>query len=216
AAARAGVPGKLRLTLREGTLAAANTGAPLDAVGVESLSTLRASAKRTEDDTNGAVGRFGVGFAAVLAVSDEPAVVGRHGGAEDLATRLLDGIDDALLLTLPGLGEIVVDTVEGVRTLTRSAEGPYIDITDSANGTTDTTRWRISAAHGALDPKLLEGRPVEERLRPHWAVTWAVPVDAEGAPVRPRTAPVVHAPTPTDEPLGVPALLIASLPLDPT
>ena len=29
---------------------------------------------------DGAVGRFGVGFAAVLAVTDEPAVVGRHGG----------------------------------------------------------------------------------------------------------------------------------------
>ncbi|MEV0092444.1 molecular chaperone Hsp90 [Streptomyces sp. NPDC050738] len=278
AAARAGVDGRLRLTLREGTLAAANTGAPLDATGVESLSTLRASAKRTDDDTQdtqGAVGRFGVGFAAVLAVSDEPAVVGRHGavrwslaeardlaaaaardvpgladelrrrdghvpllrlplpaegtapdgydtvvlmplrdgGAEDLAGRLLAGIDDALLLTLPGLREIVVETAEGVRTLTRSAEGPYIHITDSASG---TTRWRTAAAHGALEPKLLEGRPVEERLRPHWAVTWAVPVDGEGAPVRPRTAPVVHAPTPTDEPLGVPALLIASLPLDPS
>ncbi|MBW5253438.1 molecular chaperone Hsp90, partial [Streptomyces sp. P01-B04] len=34
--------------------------------------------------------------------------------------------------------------------------------------------------------------------------------------VHPRTAPVVHAPTPTDEPLGFPALLIASLPLDTT
>jgi hypothetical protein len=47
-------------------------------------------------------------------------------------------------------------------------------------------------------------------------VTWAVPVDADGTPARPRTSPVVHAPTPSDEPLGVPALLIASLPLDTT
>ncbi|MER6924842.1 molecular chaperone Hsp90, partial [Streptomyces spiralis] len=46
AAARAGVPGRLRLTLRDGVLLAANTGAPLDATGVESLSTLRATAKR--------------------------------------------------------------------------------------------------------------------------------------------------------------------------
>ena len=46
AAARAGVPGRLRLTLRDGTLAAANTGAPLDAAGVAALSTLRASSKR--------------------------------------------------------------------------------------------------------------------------------------------------------------------------
>ncbi|GFM98620.1 hypothetical protein Sfulv_34310 [Streptomyces fulvorobeus] len=110
AAARAGVPGRLRLTLRPATpgvqdtpavLAAANTGAPLDATGVESLSTLRASAKR--DGHESAVGRFGVGFAAVLAVSDEPAVIGRHGGvrwslpeARDLARQAAVGS--------PGLG----------------------------------------------------------------------------------------------------------------
>src|ERR1700741_455322 len=43
AASRAGVPGRLRLTLSDGMLTAANTGAPLDANGVEALSTLRAS-----------------------------------------------------------------------------------------------------------------------------------------------------------------------------
>ncbi|WP_189834887.1 sacsin N-terminal ATP-binding-like domain-containing protein [Streptomyces zaomyceticus] len=278
AAHRAGVTGRLRLTLHpadhEGPalLAAANTGAPLDATGVESLSTLRASAKR-EQQAHGAVGRFGVGFAAVLAVTDEPAVLGRHGGvrwslaearelaaesaqyspglgdelrrrdghvpllrlplpaegtapdgydtvvvlplrdtaARDLAERLLDSVDDALLLTLPGLAEIVVETSEGVRTLRCSEDDGYVRIVDSATG---THRWRTVSHGGPLDAELLKDRPVEERLRPHWSVTWAVPVDAEGAPRRPRTTPVVHAPTPTDEPLGIPALLIASLPLD--
>ncbi|MEU9604942.1 molecular chaperone Hsp90 [Streptomyces sp. NPDC048057] len=276
AAARAGSPGRLRLTLRENTLAVANTGAPLDATGVESLSTLRASAKR---DDHG-VGRFGVGFAAVLAVSDEPAVVGRHGAvrwslaearalaqevarpgdgtglaeelrrrdghvptlrlplpaegtapdgydtvvvlplrdgaAVDLVEHLLRSIDDALLLTLPGLAEVVVDTPDGVRTLRRETDGPYVRVLDSAHG---TRRWRTVSDGGALDAALLKDRPIEERLRPYWSVTWAVPVgsgDGEGAPERPATAPVVHAPTPTDEPLGVPALLIASLPLDTT
>ncbi|MFD3652412.1 sacsin N-terminal ATP-binding-like domain-containing protein [Streptomyces sp. NPDC058620] len=282
AAARAGVPGRLRLTLHPaatGTgaqetpavLAAANTGAPLDATGVESLSTLRASAKREGHES--AVGRFGVGFAAVLAVSDEPAVIGRHGGvrwslpearelarqaavgspglgdelrrrdghvpllrlplpaegtapdgydtvvvlplrdggAEYLVDRLLAAVDDALLLTLPGLEEIVIETPEGVRTLRRSRHGAYTHIDDSERG---LNRWRTVSAHGRVEPGLLADRPVEERLRPHWSVTWAVPVDAEGAPQAPRTAAVVHAPTPTDEPLGVPALLIASLPLD--
>ncbi len=282
AAARAGVPGRLRLTLRPATdgepavLAVANTGAPLDAAGVESLSTLRASAKRDEPES--AVGRFGVGFAAVLAVSDEPAVVGRTGGvrwslaeareltqraaavgggpglaeelrrrdghvpllrlplpaegsapegydtvvvlplrdgaAWDVAERLLAGIDDALLLTLPGLAEVVVETVEGTRTLRRRQDGPYTVVEDS--GARGTTRWRTESVGGRLDPELLADRPVEERLRPVWSVTWAVPVDAEGAPTRPTTAPVVHAPTPTDEPLGMPALLIASFPLEPT
>ncbi|MEU3364866.1 MULTISPECIES: sacsin N-terminal ATP-binding-like domain-containing protein [Streptomyces] len=274
AAARAGVPGRLRLTLRDGVLVAANTGAPLDAAGVESLSTLRASAKRDTPDR--AVGRFGVGFAAVLAVTDEPAVVGRHGGvrwslaeardlardtaghspglgdeirrrdghvpllrlpfpaegtapdpydtavilplrdtaAADLAERLLHAVDDALLLALPGLEEVVVETGDDApRTLSRSAEGDLTVVTDSRDG---VTRWRTAAAHGALTPDLLADRPVEERLRPHWSVTWAVPVGPDGAPARPRTAPVVHAPTPSDEPLGVPALLIASLPLDST
>ncbi|WP_309060448.1 sacsin N-terminal ATP-binding-like domain-containing protein [Streptomyces sp.] len=274
AAARAGVPGRLRLTLRDGVLVAANTGAPLDAAGVESLSTLRASAKR--DTADRAVGRFGVGFAAVLAVTDEPAVVGRHGGvrwslaearelagdtarhspglgdeirrrdghvpllrlpfaaegtapdpydtavilplrdaaAADLAERLLNAVDDALLLALPGLTEVVVEIGgEGPRTLTRRTDGPFTVVDDSGNG---ITHWRTAAVHGPLTPDLLADRPVEERLRPHWSVTWAVPVDPDGTPARPRTSPVLHAPTPSDEPLGVPALLIASFPLDST
>ncbi|MER7839339.1 molecular chaperone Hsp90 [Streptomyces sp. NPDC096040] len=273
AAARAGVPGRFRLTLRDGVLFAANTGAPLDAAGVESLSTLRASAKREE--TESAVGRFGVGFAAVLAVTDEPAVVGRHGGvrwslaearelaeetaghssglgdeirrrdghvpllrlpfaaegtapdpydtvvilplrdtaATDLAERLLAAVDDALLLALPGLEEVVIESGDTVRTLRRGTDGALTVVDDSQEG---TTRWRTVSAHGSLTPELLADRPVEERLRPHWSLTWAVPTDGAGAPDRPRTAAVLHAPTPSDEPLGVPALLIASFPLDTT
>ncbi|GGU88705.1 hypothetical protein GCM10010260_23070 [Streptomyces filipinensis] len=276
AAARARTPGRLRLTLRDGVLVAANSGAPLDAAGVESLSTLRASAKRDAEVTQGAVGRFGVGFAAVLAVTDEPALVGRHGGvrwslaearelaagtarhspglgdevrrrdghvpllrlpfaaegtapepydtavilplrdaaAGDLAERLLNAVDDALLLALPGLEEVVVEIGdEAPRVLRRRTEGAVTVVEDSREG---TTRWRTASAHGPLTPDLLADRPVEERLRPHWSVTWAVPEDDQGRPVRPRTTAVLHAPTPSDEPLGVPALLIASFPLDTT
>ncbi|MFG3095503.1 sacsin N-terminal ATP-binding-like domain-containing protein [Streptomyces sp. NPDC048202] len=276
AAARANTPGRLRLTLRDGVLIAANTGAPLDATGVESLSTLRASAKRERHDGHVTVGRFGVGFAAVLAVTDEPALVGRHGGvrwslaearelaadtarhspglgdevrrrdghvpllrlpfaaegtapdpydtavilplrdaaAASLAERLLDAVDDSLLLALPGLEEVVVE-VDGrePRTLRRRTEDAVTVVDDSRDG---TTRWRTVTSHGPLDPGLLADRPVEERLRPHWSVTWAVPEDGEGRPVRPRTAPVLHAPTPSDEPVGFPGVLIASFPLDTT
>ncbi len=285
AAARAGADGRLRLVLADGTLTAANTGQPLDAAGVESLSTLRASAKRDGAD-EGAVGRFGVGFSAVLAVSDEPAVVTRAAAAPDaaegvrwslaeareltrqaaaaepglaaeldrreghvpllrlplpapydasvvpagydtavllplrdeaaesLARRLLAAVDDALLLALPGLAEVVIETGDGpVRTLTRHQEGPYVRIEDSAAG---ATRWRLAGDSGLAGPELLADRPVEERARPGWTVTWAVPVDAEGAPRKPRTAACLHAPTPTDEPLGFPALLLASFPLEPT
>ena len=78
AAARAGVPRRVRFSFRDGTLVVANTGTPLSAEGVESLATLRASAKR--DDAESAVGRFGVGFSAVLAVTDEPVILSRSGG----------------------------------------------------------------------------------------------------------------------------------------
>ncbi|OKI00130.1 molecular chaperone Hsp90 [Streptomyces sp. CB02056] len=278
AAVRAGHgPGRLRLTLADGVLAAANTGAPLDAAAVESLSTLRASSKRGEAP---AVGRFGVGFAAVLAVTDEPAVLGAGGGvrwslgearslagaqpelaeelrrrdghvpllrlpfaaegtapegydtvvvlplrdaaAEDLTRRLLAGIDDALLLTLPGLHEVVVETPDGVRTLTRDAAETRPDgvtevtVTDDADGRPRRTVWQTAGASGTLAAELLADRPTEERARPYWTVTWAVPVGEDGAPQRPRIASVLHAPTPSDEPVGLPALLIASYPLDST
>ncbi|HXT46559.1 MAG TPA: hypothetical protein VN748_21010 [Pseudonocardiaceae bacterium] len=78
AAQRAGVPGYLRVSVKDGELRAANTGAPLDAAGVAALAALRASAKRSGDS----VGRFGVGFAAVLAVTDAPRVISRSGGVQ--------------------------------------------------------------------------------------------------------------------------------------
>ncbi len=77
AARAAGVPGRMRVELVDGELRVANTGAPLDAAGVAALASLRASAKRDSPDS---VGRFGVGFAAVLALSDAPRVVSTSGG----------------------------------------------------------------------------------------------------------------------------------------
>ncbi|MGH3946836.1 MAG: sacsin N-terminal ATP-binding-like domain-containing protein, partial [Pseudonocardiaceae bacterium] len=83
AAQRMGEPGYLRVTIGEGELRAANTGAPLDSAGVVALAALRASAKRE----GSSVGRFGVGFAAVLGVTDEPRVVSRSGGVVFSAQR---------------------------------------------------------------------------------------------------------------------------------
>ncbi len=91
AATRAGRPGRLAFRLADGTLVAANAGSPLDADGVSALSTLRASAKRE----SGSVGRFGVGFAAVLAVCEEPKVLSTGGGVQFSAERtreLVQGI----------------------------------------------------------------------------------------------------------------------------
>ena len=192
AAARAGVPGRLKLTLRDGTLTAANTGAPLDAAGVEALSTLRASSKRAGPAGGETVGRFGVGFAAVVAVSDCPRIrsssgpvcwsrertrelvaaipalsgelaarsghvpvlrlpfadtgdedaAGRPGdavpgegfvtavelplrdaGAVGLVSRLLEQAGAALLLALPALAEVIIETGGKTRVLTAVPPG---------------------------------------------------------------------------------------------
>ncbi|GAA0929681.1 hypothetical protein GCM10009554_12230 [Kribbella koreensis] len=255
AAARAGVPGRVQFSLSAGTLVVSNTGTPLSAEGVESLATLRASAKR--DDSDSAVGRFGVGFSAVLAVTDEPVILSRTGGvrfsraytaaavaatgepglatevrrrdgqvpvlrlpfeaegeppagydtavilplrdeaAIELVRRLLGEADDALLLALPGLERIELDIEGSVRVLT-DAE----------------SRWHVQRASGVLGDedreRLLADRPTEERSRPYWSVLWALPREAAELPG------VVHAPTPTDEALSLPALLLATFPLDPS
>lgn len=250
AATRAGVRGRLLLRLDENALVVSNTGAPLDAAGVESLSTLRASAKRGLPAAEATVGRFGVGFAAVLAVTDEPSIASATGAvrwsstearlavdgvptlrdeldqrtghvpvlrlpmvsegtpdpgfdttirlplrdviARETVRQLLSDVDDALLLSLPALEEIVVE-----------ADGARRVVSDAA-------RWHVVRRTGPLEPRLLIDRPTEERAVRSWSVAWARPL--AGQPV-PGT---VHAPTATDEPLELPALLIASFPLDPS
>ncbi|MGW6200071.1 sacsin N-terminal ATP-binding-like domain-containing protein [Kribbella sp. NPDC055110] len=329
AATRAGTPGRVLYEFRENTLVVANTGAPLDAEGVESLATLRASAKResprdlpppdapssdggtstggdggpgggdgaadggADGGAGGAlgggmgssVGRFGVGFSAVLAVTDEPVVLSRTGGvrfskadtaaaiadlgkasldtelrrrdgqvpvlrlpfategeppagydtavilplrdeaAADLVRRLLAEADDALLLALPGLERIEIETDDTHRILENAAD-----------------RWHIHRAAGTFTTTerehLLADRPTEERTRPTWSVVWALPrtqpaqsptdlpsPTAPALPPTPATLPsapppalpgVIHAPTPTDEPFSLPALLLATFPLDST
>lgn len=266
AATVARVPGHLRLALDGDVLRAANVGAPLDADGVQGLATLRASAKQDSDS----VGRYGVGFAAVLAVSDEPSVVSRTGGvrfsaadtraavadigalaaevarrsgasrgsvpvlrlpfpadntagapppgfdtevrlplragAESLVRTLLDGIRADVLLGLPGLARLDVDG----RVLRRSEDGPDVLLHDDNR----TQRWRVSTASGELPPELLAHRPIEEQERPQWTVSWAVPVE-DGLPQPLTGRQVLHAPTPSDEPLSLPLRLIASYPMAP-
>jgi hypothetical protein len=260
AAARAGVPGVLRLSVVDGELRAANTGAPLTADGVQALASLRASAKRGATS----VGRFGVGFAATVAVSDEPTVLSttggvrfsatdtraavtdlpalreelsrRHGqvpllrlpwpatgpvppgfatevrlplrdGTPDAVRALLDGLTAELLLALPGLARIELPD----RRLSRVDTDTAVLLHDGDS----VTRWSTVRRTGEIAPALLADRPVEERERPEWTVTWAVPVDGDGTPEPLPGKQVVHAPTPSDEPLSLPARLIAAFPLDP-
>lgn len=274
---RLGLPSRLLLRLTGSTLVAANTGAALDAEGVEGLSTLRASTKRDGDT----VGRFGVGFAAVLAVTDEPRILTASGGgvrwsragslaaaaevpalaaelarrgeavpvlrlpfplvadgvsgavpagydtavelplrdddAVRLVRRLLTEVDDALLLALPWLGELTVDVDGSVRRLSAGAPGQLAPgLVERRIG---DRVWRLCSRAGVAADELLSDRPFEERSRPGWSVTLAVPVvDADGvrspAALPPSVPPVVHAPTPTDDRTDLPVLVIAGFPLD--
>jgi hypothetical protein len=150
----------------------------------------------------------------------------RDAGAIELTRRLLAETGPALLLALPALAEVTIETPDGTRCLVASREqaGGNEDgrdgdiVTVTVDGTAST--WRTAASGGRLDPALLADRPAEERARAAWSVRWAVPLapEAQSPPagsLPQGTAAVVHAPTPTDEPLALPALLLASFPLSP-
>ena len=69
-------PGHVRIVLNDEALIVANAGRPLTHDGVQALSSLRASSKRDDDSS---IGKFGVGFAAVLAITDAPLIVSSSG-----------------------------------------------------------------------------------------------------------------------------------------
>ena len=273
AAARAGVPGRLRLTLRDGVLVAANTGAPLDAAGVESLTTLRASAKReprrARPPSAGSASASppcspsptsppsSAGTAGSAGPSPRPAswppTTARHSPGLGDELRRRDGhvpllrlpfaaegtapdpydtavvlplrdaaaersrraaaataVDDALLLALPGLDEVVIEIGRAEpRTLRRRTDGAVTVVDDSARRHHPLAHRRRPrpprprparrpARRGAAAPALVgdlgraRGRRRRARAAPHRAR-------------RARAHPQRRAPR-------RPALLIASLP----
>ncbi|NHC16203.1 sacsin N-terminal ATP-binding-like domain-containing protein, partial [Motilibacter deserti] len=267
-AARAGQPARMLLRLEPGRLVAADNGAPLDLAGVEALSTLRASAKRD----GGSVGRFGVGFAAVLAVTDEPAIGSRatggvrwsradayelvreraagapalgeelerrggdvpvlrlprpaavevpdgyatavhlplrDGDAELLARRLLAEVGHELLVALPGLAQLRIEDASAGTVRELTVEPAADGLATTVDG--EPARWLLVRRTGRVAAELQAERAVEERAADQWSVMWALPV--EGAPA---LSGVLLAPTPTDEPIGLPALLVATFPLEPS
>jgi hypothetical protein len=286
AAHRAGMPGELRVSVVDGELRVANTGEPLDTAGVAALASLRASAKR---DTP-TVGRFGIGFAAVLPVSTEPRVVSRSGGVAfsqrrtrqivdgeprlrdeatsragrvpvlrlvwptdpgeappagfdtevrlplratvDVAALLSEAAAEAtdLLLALPALQRIDVGGRVYRRREPTATDGPTgvpglgavggergaepsstVVVLDEPDG---STRWRLVRRDGELPAELVT--TADERHRPHWSVCWAVPVLPSGQPRSVGPGDVLHAPTPTDERLSLPARLLVTLPMEPS
>ena len=147
----------------------------------------------------------------------------RDDAAVALVRRLLAETGPALLLALPALTHVEITVDGATRLLTAARAGDLATIT--VDGV--PSAWRVAGTGGELDPALLADRPAEERARTSWSVRWAVCVRAaepltiaagEGEPtgrLPTGVAAVVHAPTPTDEPLSLPALLLASFPLSP-
>jgi hypothetical protein len=275
AARGAGVAGRLVLELTPYCLYAANPGMPLDGPAVESLSHLRVSTKAAAE-----VGRYGVGFKAVLAITDDPAIVNAGGGvrwsrretaeiasaaaagndmlgaeisrrsgevpvmrlpfeapdddmdarrllaegndtvvrlplrdanATEVARRLLSDLDPLLPLFLPGLDHLEVRVDGRVRILTASRRDGMVELMDDGVRTT----WRVQTETGEIPAHLLSDRPAEERARPGYQVSWAVPV-VDGAVTPHRDDRRVRAPQPVAEQVALPAVLCASLPLDPS
>ncbi|MEU4517618.1 molecular chaperone Hsp90 [Amycolatopsis sp. NPDC024027] len=227
AAMAGGTPGRVRVSLVDSELRFANTGAPLDARGVASLASLRASGKTGET-----VGRFGVGFAAVRTVSDEPRVVSATGGVAFSAdrTRQAAGIEgDVPVLRLPW--PVPADVPPGFDTEVRLPLRDGVDgrtlLDDLARDVADLLLALPWLAEFDVDGRVwtreADGEHVEIRgperetrwLTHRGDVVWAVPVGADGAP-RPLDEDVLHAPTPTDDGLSLPARLLASVPVEPS
>ena len=240
AADAAGAGGHLRVSLVDGELRVANTGEPLSRQGVESLASLRASAKQQ------GVGRFGVGFAAVLTVSDAPRIVSTTGGVAfdvdraqaelgsanqvpvlrlvwptdepppdgfttEVRLPLRAGVDAGALLD--DFAAEAVDVLLSLDGLARLEVGDRVWWREgnAIHGPDGTTRWVVVRDRGEFPPDPALGA----EARPQWTVCWALEVDDAGEPL-PREADVLHAPTPTDERLSLPARLIATLPTEPS
>ncbi|MCT2582713.1 sacsin N-terminal ATP-binding-like domain-containing protein [Actinophytocola gossypii] len=234
AADAAGQDARLRVSVVDRELRVANTGTPLDRDGVASLASLRASAKRD------GVGRFGVGFAAVLTVTDAPRVVSRTGGvafsaertreAADVTGRvpvlrlpwptdepppdgfdtevrlpLRDDVDPAALLD--EFADQAVDLLLSLDGLTRVEIGDRVwhRDGDELHAPDGVTRWVTVRDSGELPANLVAAT----EQRPQWTICWAYSTDR-------AEHPVLHAPTPTDERLSLPARLIATLPVETT
>lgn len=134
---------------------------------------------------------------------------------------LLAELGDELLWALPGLAVVEVERPgRPLRVISRQ------DLPDDRTVITDdgvAARYRSVLRRGTVPAQLLADRPVEERGRTDWHLTWALPdPDDQPEPALrfdgpPTAQPLfLGAPTPTDEPLSLPARLVGTFPVDDT
>ena len=118
----------------------------------------------------------------------------------DLAMDLMWALPDLASVVLPGQRVQRTDLPDGGTAMAVEPAG-------------ERRLFRTVDAEGTLPADLLSDRPVEERSRTRWHLTWVLPVDGDGWP-RPVERSVVGAPTPTDEPVSLPARLVGTFPVD--
>ncbi|MBC3763101.1 sacsin N-terminal ATP-binding-like domain-containing protein [Quadrisphaera oryzae] len=126
-------------------------------------------------------------------------VVLRDRGTVAAAEAALEAVDDLLLLALPALAEVAVQLPGRAPRVLRDVD----------------LRWHRVGRRGSFEACELAGLGAEERERAQrtgWSVAWARP--RGGGEREVRLPGVLLAPTPTDEPLDLPAVLVADLPLD--
>ncbi len=122
------------------------------------------------------------------------------------ARRLLAELDPTLLLVLPALVEIRVDT-SGVHAASRTFTCQW----GGADAVLNGARWTGVVRRGKIPGELLATRGVEEQRRDTYEVRALLPEEDW-----PSDLPMVlRAPQPTDEPLSLPAFIVASIPVDP-
>ncbi|MCD2192308.1 hypothetical protein LQ327_02715 [Actinomycetospora endophytica] len=155
-----------------------NAGAPLDADGVAALASLRASAKRD----GGTVGRFGVGFAAVLALGDAPRVVTR--GAEGT----LRGVAFSRARTRDAVAERGGPLAAELEA--RDGDVPALrlvwpaDPADLAEDLPDGADTEVRVALAGSDGAALLARAVDDAPDLLLALPWLAGVEAGGEVVR--------------------------------
>ena len=236
AAAREGVQGSLWVDVDGRTLTVANTGRPLDESGVHALTALRASNKVDADE--GVTGRFGVGFSAVLSVSDEVELRSSTGSIRFSASHTLreiesrelpvpetgvpvlrlvwpsgelpsDGADSEVVLTL----RPDVDAAALLSQMAREAVDLLLEL--PALGSIRLGEKTFRRSERVLDSGLVE---IAIGDRTWWQYTapnarWLVPV-RDGV-VEPVADDVLRAPTRSDEELSIPAIIIADIAMQP-
>lgn len=235
AALRAGTAGRLTVDVRPddaggAVLHVGNTGAPLDRAGVAALASLRASGKAG----TGSVGRYGVGFTAVLTVSDAPQVRSTSGSVGFSAARTRAALGVAAATAVPVLRlawpvpdgpapgcdtEVVaplrpgVDPAALLATARALAPELLLELPALAEVVVagEVLRRNETRAGDAATVLTVDGRTWLRVVA--GPATWLVET-RDGAPV-PGGDDVLRAPTRTDEELSLPARLLLAAPLAP-